>query len=376
MKVRPVQTVSIPDGSRGLAGGAPTVGAIDPFGAYRSLEPLGALPQPAKRLDNDFTRLFPGEMLIGVETLNIDAASFRQMEEAVGGGSEGAVCDGVAAQVVETVRARGKQHNPVTGSGGMLLGRVLQVTEGRAGDTASVGDRIATLVSLSLMPLRIDRVRGVRRASAQLDVDGEAVLFASGAYATMPEDLPDRLALAVLDVAGAAPQVARLVKRGVTSVLILGAGGKSGILCAAEARRSGGKGVRVIGVESHAPFASELRALGLCDEVIAKDARDPVAVRRAVLSANGGREVDLGVSCVSVPDTEMAAILCVRERGVAYFFAMSTSFTRAALGAEGVSKDIDLMIGNGFAEGHAEHTLAMMRTMPEVRALFERRYSG
>jgi L-erythro-3,5-diaminohexanoate dehydrogenase len=352
------------------------VGAIDPFGAYRSLEPLGALPQPAKRLDNDFTRLFPGEMLIGVETLNIDAASFRQMEEAVGGGSEGAVCDGVAAQVVETVRARGKQHNPVTGSGGMLLGRVLQVTEGRAGDTASVGDRIATLVSLSLMPLRIDRVRGVRRASAQLDVDGEAVLFASGAYAKMPEDLPDRLALAVLDVAGAAPQVARLVKRGVTSVLILGAGGKSGILCAAEARRSGGKGVRVIGVESHAPFASELRALGLCDEVIAKDARDPVAVRRAVLSANGGREVDLGVSCVSVPDTEMAAILCVRERGVAYFFAMSTSFTRAALGAEGVSKDIDLMIGNGFAEGHAEHTLAMMRTMPEVRALFERRYSG
>jgi L-erythro-3,5-diaminohexanoate dehydrogenase len=359
MKVRPVQT-------------APA----DPFGSHRALEPPGSLPQPAQRLDNDFSRLFDGEMLVAVETLNIDAASFRQMEDVAGKDGSSDVSAGVAAQVLHTVHARGKQHNPVTGSGGMLLGRVLQRAGGRAGDSAAPGDRIATLVSLSLTPLSIDRVRAVRRASAQLDVDGEAVLFASGAYAKMPADLPDRLALAVLDVAGAAPQVKRQVERGLKSVVILGAGGKSGILCAAEARRSGGADLRIIGVESHPPFAAELRELGLCDEVLTLDARDPLGVRRAVLAANGGREVDLGVSCVNVPDAEMAAILSVRERGVAYFFAMSTSFTRAALGAEGVSKDIDLMIGNGFAVGHAAHTLDMMRTMPKVRALFERRYSA
>jgi L-erythro-3,5-diaminohexanoate dehydrogenase len=177
----------------------------------------------------------------------------------------------------------------------------------------------------------------------------------------------------VLDVAGAAPQVARLVKPG-GSVLVLGAGGKSGILCAAEARRAGGKGARVIGLESHEPYADELRALGLCDAVLVADARDPVAVRRAVLGANGGREVDVSFTCVNVADAEMAAILSTRDRGVSYFFAMSTSFTKAALGAEGVGKDIDLVIGNGYAHGHAEHTLAMMREMPAVKALFEKRY--
>jgi L-erythro-3,5-diaminohexanoate dehydrogenase len=52
---------------------------------------------------------------------------------------------------------------------------------------------------------------------------------------------------------------------------------------------------------------------------------------------------------------------------------MSTSFTRAALGAEGVGKDVDLFIGNGFARGHAEHALAMLRDMPDVRALLEKR---
>jgi L-erythro-3,5-diaminohexanoate dehydrogenase len=325
------------------------------------------LPQPAFRVDNDFSRLFAGEILLSVETLNVDAASFRQMEEAGGD---------VGTHVLATVRDRGKQHNPVTGSGGMLLGRVLQIVP--SGSTTvsdlSVGDRVATLVSLSLTPLRVHEVLAVRPASAQLDVKGEAVLFASGAYAKMPADMHERLALAILDVAGAAPQVARLVKPD-ASVLVLGGGGKSGILCAIEARRCAGAHGRVLAVESHAPYADDLRALGICDEVLTLDARDPVAVRAAVLAANAGREVDVAFSCVNVADTEMSAILPTRDRGVVYFFAMSTSFTKAALGAEGVGKDVDLVIGNGYAKGHAEHSLALVRTRPDLRRLFERRYT-
>lgn len=358
------------------AGNRPLVPGGDPYGTHRALEPKSALPQPAARVDNDFSRIFAGELLLQVDTLNVDAASFRQMEEE--GAQPRETEAEVEARVIRTVRAtvsgRGKQHNPVTGSGGMLLGRVLQVADGHpdAGSLA-IGQRVATLVSLSLTPLVIENVTAVRRTSAQLDVEGEAILFASGAYAKMPDDMPDRLALAVLDVAGAAPQVARLVKPG-ASVCVLGAGGKSGVLCAAEARRRGGAKARVIGVESHAPFAADLRRLGICDEVLELDARDPIAVRAAVLNANDGREVDLALSCVNVADAEMSAILVTRARGVAYFFAMSTSFTKAALGAEGVGKDVDLVIGNGFAEGHAEHSLAMMRELPDIRALFELRY--
>jgi len=379
---RPTLRPVVDDFFPSLPASIPPPGVSDPFGTQRALEPKGGLPQPARRVDNDFSRLFMGEMLVAVETLNVDAASFRQMEDAAGAGLSEAERDAaVAGAVVATVRERGKQHNPVTGSGGMLLGRVLQLAPGRVRDVVDVGDRIASLVSLSLTPLRIDQVKAVRRASAQIDVEGEAVLFASGAYAKLPPDLPERLALAVLDVAGAAPQVARLVAQRiageptrVVTVVVLGAGGKSGVLCAAEARRTGGARVKVIGVEKHAPFASDLRGLGVCDVVAVTDACDPIAVRRAVLEANGGEEADLVFSCVNVPDAEMSAVLATRDRGTAYFFAMSTSFTKAALGAEGVGKDIDLMIGNGFARGHAEHSLGMMRQMPAIRALFEERY--
>ena len=349
----------------------------DAWGSHRA---LGGLPQPAWQVDNDFTRLFEGEVLLEVETLNVDAASFTQMmraaqEQAAASGLDGdAGTDQVAHMVLRIVGERGKLHNPATGSGGMLLGRVLQLAPGRREEPAlSPGDRVATLVSLSLTPLRLDSVRGVRRASAQLDVTGEAVLFASGSLVKLPADMPERVALAVLDVAGAAPQVARLVRPGQV-VAILGAGGKSGVLCAVEARRAGGAGATIVGVEAYAGAAAELEALGVCDAVVVGDARDPVAVRRAVMGAAGGREADLTISCVNVPGAELAAILATRDRGAVYFFAMSTSFTAAALGAEGVGRDVDLFIGNGFCHGHAEHTLALVRSSPALRALLEARY--
>ena len=338
------------------------------FGVHRVLEPMGALPQPALRLDNRFDVAWDNEIVVDVETLNIDAASFRQLEESTGG------TDAEIAHAVERiVEARGKQHNPVTDSGGMLLGVVSRVGSAVKRGTAEVGDRIATLASLSLTPLRIDETRGVRRASAQLDVRGKAVIPDGAPFAKLPSDLPERLSLAILDVAGAPIQVARRVRAGM-SVAILGAGGKSGALCAVEARRQVGGNGRVIGLESYPRYAEELGALGVCDEVIVADATDALAVYQRIVAANRGAEVDVSICCVNVAGAELPTILPVREGGCAYFFSMTTSFARAALGAEGVGKDVELIIGNGYARDHAAHALELVRGEPKLRALFGQRY--
>jgi L-erythro-3,5-diaminohexanoate dehydrogenase len=92
-----------------------------------------------------------------------------------------------------------------------------------------------------------------------------------------------------------------------------------------------------------------------------------------VLRAAGG-EVDLSVSCVNVPDAEMGAILATRDGGVIYFFSMATSFTKAALGAEGVSRDVDMLVGNGYAPGHAADTLRLLDEEAELRAIFVERF--
>jgi L-erythro-3,5-diaminohexanoate dehydrogenase len=104
------------------------------------------------------------------------------------------------------------------------------------------------------------------------------------------------------------------------------------------------------------------------------DATKAVDVMQAVSAATGGQLADLVVNCASVPNTEMATILSSKEGGTAIFFSMATSFSGAALGAEGVGKDVTMIVGNGYVPGHADLTLELLRSEPGLRALFEKRY--
>jgi L-erythro-3,5-diaminohexanoate dehydrogenase len=336
------------------------------YGLHRVIEPAGLLPQPAWRIDNQMT-LHDNELLIDVQALNVDAASFTQIREEVGD-------DRLTERVLEIVAQRGKLHNPVTGSGGMLLGTVAAIGPRFPNpEGLKPGDRIATLVSLSLTPLRLQRVRGVNLATHQLAVEGQAILFATGLYARLPDDLDERLALAVLDVAGAPAQTDMLVRPG-DRVVVIGGGGKAGTLCLHAARQRAGDHGQVIGVSPVARECAEMRTLGWIDQVLQVDATDAVAMMQAVEQATDGALADVVINCVNVPHTEMASILAARQGGTVCFFSMATSFTAAALGAEGVGKDVTLLIGNGYARGHAELTLRMLRDDPVLRDLLARRY--
>lgn len=342
----------------------------DPYGTHRVLEPKGVLPQPAWRLDTSKT-LWDNEILVDVETLNVDSASFHQISESSGGDPER-----IAAAITAIVADRGKLHNPVTGSGGMLIGRVAAI----GADLASrvdlkVGDLIATLVSLSLTPLHLEAITAVRPQQDQVDVKGHAILFETGLWAKLPTDLPRHLALAVLDVAGAPAQTAKLVKPG-DVVLILGGGGKSGLLCSYEAKKRAGVTGKVIALDYSEESLQRARDLGAADHVIKADARDPIGVKRIVEELTGGRRADITLSNVNVPGAEMSAILATEPTGTVYFFSMSTSFTAAALGAEGVGSDVTMLIGNGYTRGHAEIALQVLRESPKLRAMFEELYSG
>jgi L-erythro-3,5-diaminohexanoate dehydrogenase len=339
---------------------------MDPYGLRRVVAPPGVLPQRADVLDPALP-LGEDELAIDVEALNVDAASFRQIEGAVGKDPAR-----IAAEVLRIVRTRGKLHNPVTGSGGMLIGRVAEVGPHHpSASTLAPGDRVATLVSLTLTPLALRRIAAVRVEADRVECEGRAILFATGLWARLPGDLPEKLALAALDVCGAPALVARHARPG-QRVLVLGAG-KSGALVCAQARRSlAGEGEVVAADRSEAALAA-VAATGVCDRTLALDATD--AVGSLARAAAAGGPFDLVVNCASVPGTEMASILCVKDGGTVIFFSMATSFTAAALGAEGVGKDAHLLFGNGYVPGHADLTLDLLRSEPRLRALFEERYA-
>jgi L-erythro-3,5-diaminohexanoate dehydrogenase len=206
-----------------------------------------------------------------------------------------------------------------------------------------------------------------------VDILGQAILFETGIYAKIPADLPADLVLAALDVAGAPAQVQKLVAVN-DSVLILGSSGKSGLLCAYQARQSAGKNGKVFGVINDLSQKKDLERLAVCDEIIVEDATKPLAVYEKVLKANNGHLVDVTINVVNVPNTEMTAILPTKQQGTVYFFSMATSFAKAALGAEGVASDITMMIGNGYTRGHAELTLNLFRESRVLFEIFKQRY--
>jgi L-erythro-3,5-diaminohexanoate dehydrogenase len=344
----------------GERGNVPRV-AGSPIGLHRVLEPRGVLPHAAWRLDAD-PELWPDEVRVRVERLNLDAASFRQLREAHPG-DPGAI----RAEVAAIVASRGKMHNPVTGSGGMLVGVVDEV--GPASPLGlRVGERIATLVSLTLTPLTLtDGLRDWDGRGEQVPAQGHAILFGRSVATPLPDDLPIELALAVLDVCGAPALTARVVQGyDAPRVLVLGAAGKSGSLALAAARRAGaGQLVGLVPTDDEGRLLSES---GLADRVVVADARDPVAVARAV-----GGAADVTVVCVDVPGAEGGAILATAPGGTVVFFSMATSFAAAALGAEGLGADVTMLVGNGFIPGHAVMALDLVRTDRGVRSLYEQR---
>ncbi|MGA8115449.1 MAG: L-erythro-3,5-diaminohexanoate dehydrogenase, partial [Actinocatenispora sp.] len=205
------------------------VRAGSPVGLHRVVEPLGVLPQAAERLD-DRPEIVSSEVRLAVERLNLDAASFRQLHTKHGG-------DGAAIrdEVCDIIAKRGKMHNPVTGSGGMLIGTVEEVgPDSPLGLT--VGQRVATLVSLTLTPLRVtDELARWSGTEEQVPAAGHAILFGRSIAAVLPDDEDPELSLAVLDVCGAPALTARVVAGYAAGgrqprVAVIGGAGKSGSL--------------------------------------------------------------------------------------------------------------------------------------------------
>lgn len=341
----------------------------NPYGTHRVIEPENVLPQPALRVNNNFDEIYDNEILCNVHTLNIDAASFTDIKDLANNDPKK-----MQSIILEIVNTYGKHKNPRTGSGGMFIGEIAEVGHALTGKIdLKKGDKIASLVSLSLTPLFIRKIINIHPEKDQVDIKGQAVLFESGIWAKLPDDIPDPLSLAVLDVAGAPAQVNRLIKKGDT-VAVIGARGKSGLLCCYQAKKISGKNGRVIAVVHREKGKEDVENAPFVDDVIIAKADEALDLLEKIKNVTDGKLCDKVINCVSRDNCEMGSILITKDMGKVYFFSMATSFTKAALGAEGVGKDVELIIGNGYCKGHADIALDIMRESKYLRELYTNRY--
>jgi L-erythro-3,5-diaminohexanoate dehydrogenase len=330
----------------------------DRFGGHRVLEPKGALPKAATQLDNQ-TPPFDNEIGIRVTALHITATSFNRMWKEAHQEREKFI-----PILNSIINQYGKCQDPVTGSGGVLMGKVDFIGSALNVDL-QVGDAISSMVSLAMTPLRLNHIGEIKPELGQVEVDGHAILFESGLWAKLPEDLPEHLALMALDVAGAPAYAAKHVHAG-QRVLVIG-GGKAGLLTLHEAKKRIGVTGQVLLVEKDPARGAAAKSLELADEVIIADACNGLEVMNEVERLTAGKLADITINCASVPGTEMSAILSTRDDGKIIFFSMATDFSRAALGAEGAGKPVEMVIGNGYIPGHARIALQVLRENAALR---------
>lgn len=332
------------------------------LGVSRALEPAGALPHIARRLDahagaNDF------EAEIEVEALNVDATSYRAIRER---------CDGDAARMAQTildiVGERGKLQNPWTGSGGILVGRVARVGERHWAQDLQAGDRVVPLASLIAIPLRLDAIGDLMPESPQVPVSGRAIITGRMACGQVPDDLPLGVVLSALDVYPAASHTRELAQPG-QHVLVFGAG-HAGLVAAAAALEAVGPAGRVTALDSSQDALGRMRAALPGVTAIRGDATDTVSAIHA-LEAHELPRADLTLLCTSAPACEGTAILATEETGVVLFFSTATSFPAAALGADAVASKTRLVIPNGYTDDRGQYTLDLLRASPPLRAAFE-----
>src|SRR5690348_15056321 len=125
-----------------------------PFGTHRVIRPAGAMPQLAWQLDA-LSPCTANELERSVDLIHVDAARLRQIRQ-----SDNDSGPRIIKQVEGIVRERGKLHNPVTGSGGMLIGTAKAYGTCYR-DPPIIGQRLASLVSLTLTPLHLEAIERV-----------------------------------------------------------------------------------------------------------------------------------------------------------------------------------------------------------------------
>ena len=341
------------------------------LGIHRVIEPIGQLPQAAWKLDNTPSAQF-SETLVEVETLHIDSASFTQIAIDCNHDPER-----MKMHIMDIVHQRGKMHNPVTGSGGVLIGTVREL-DTVYGEThgLTIGDTIISLTSLSWLPLCVEHIHAIYLDRSEVEVSGKAIFFRSNPVAKMPGDLPSSIVVAALDVAGAPSRAAMLVRPG-QRITVLGAGGTAGLLTLCAIRQRLGSQVEIIAIEYNEQALHDLALLNVADVLIHGNATQALELAKSVQEACSGREylADLAINVVNVPNTEFATILLTKPQGCILFFSMATSFTAAALGAEGIANQVEMQIGNGYMPDNGTIALQLLKDYPVLRAIFSRRFS-
>lgn len=314
--------------------------------------------------------VYDNEMLVDVQIINVNATSFSQIYNSVNGN-----LDDIKKRVLEIIQSRGKLQNPITGTGGILYGRVKKIGKDYPNPFyLTPGDFVITLASLSLTPLRIDDIEDIDIFSGQLTVRGKAIVFDHMPLIKVGTNVQSekyslKILISAMDEAGAPRQSWKLVHPH-DKVLIIGANGKLGLLCAYAARKKMGGTGGIVGVVKTLKSKKILENTAVFDEVYCCDVLNTVETIDYLSTKITGL-FDLTINCMTISGSEMLSLVLTRSNGTIFFASLANSHNKTALTSESMGKDLNIIGYTGFVEGHATFTIQLLKNHPDLVLLLE-----
>lgn len=335
------------------------------FGADRVVEPAGAIPSMAWKLDNSKT-IGPAEARIALRAIKLEGNNFNQ------------ICSScqynetkIAERITDIAAKRGKLQNPYTQSSGVLYGVVDQVGRGWNGEPLQKGDPVVSLTSTAGFPVFIESISKIDFNYGMIWCEGYAIVFESAKLARMPENISAGPFLCAIDAEGSLVDLRdALVERLPEKIGIMGSNLVDMMLYAQMVRvaeRTVGVHSRIVAVveKCSLSYINEKEFLkvfsGVIDMVYFADMARPIESAEKILKAEGGIQADAVINLEDIRGAESAGALMVRDMGFLFHAGVKGNYFQSLIAADCLGKEITSYALDGYSKDACELAVRIVR---------------
>lgn len=333
---------------------------MNTYGLARVVTPRQVFPASAWELDNS-RQLKNGEIRIGLRRIHVETTSFKQICQ------EAAYDEGrIREKIKDIVIRRGKLHNPVTDTGGLLYGVVEEIDDNFRNDKGlKVGDEVVCNTSMSGIPLYIDSITGIDKTYPQFEAEGYAISLPGVPVIKKPDDLPIDLLLFTFNESGTVYNVSRDA-RGKKRFAIISNSMLMGMIYGYTIRKVAGPDAEIYCIFDKNTEIS-LSGAGI-DELMGKvftqvsyhNLMRPVGCLKSFANYP---EMDMVVNCADIPGAETVSVMATRSGGTVVFANFISNYNIALYITEATSKDIHIRCADGYLEKYDEFDFDLVREL-------------
>lgn len=330
------------------------------YGIKRVLEPQHVLPTSAWKLDNN-RNIYPDELKVSIKRIHLEGTGFKQICTESNEDEKK-----IKQSIIDVVIRRGKLHNPVTDTGGLVMGVVEEIgSEYDNWQNFQIGDMVICNASAASLPMHIENITSIDRAYNQVEANGYVIVHNQIPLVKAPEGVSSEMLMFAFDQSGTLYRLKTLIE-GKSKFLIVGNSMLTNLLFGYVIRRELGKDCEITCLLDK-KTNTKIAGKGIDDLI--KNVFDEVnyldILRPIECMARLGAEsyYDLSVNCAEIPGAETINILATKPKGTVLFANLINNLNIALYITESISKPLDVRGAEGYLEGYDEFDIELVKEL-------------